>query len=140
MSKRILCLDLDGVLHAYTSGWQGADVIPDPPVEGAIAFLLKAVEHFDVQIFSSRSHQPGGIEAMRAWLRRHAEQYYTAQSTESGLRHGTAADALMERISFPTEKPPAFLTLDDRALTFEGTWPDIETLQSFQPWNKRSGA
>ena len=62
------CLDFDGVLHSYTSGWKGADVIPDPPVEGAIAFLREAVKHFQVEIFSSRSHQPGGGYAMRDWL------------------------------------------------------------------------
>ena len=31
MPKPILCLDFDGVVHSYTSGWKGADVIPDPP-------------------------------------------------------------------------------------------------------------
>jgi hypothetical protein len=34
MRKPILCLDFDGVLHSYTSGWKGAAVIPDPPVPG----------------------------------------------------------------------------------------------------------
>ena len=43
----------------------------------------------------------------------------------------------MVGLTFPTEKPPAFLTLDDRALTFDGTWPDITTLQEFKPWNKK---
>jgi hypothetical protein len=28
MGKPILCLDFDGVLHSYSSGWKGADVIP----------------------------------------------------------------------------------------------------------------
>lgn len=24
-----------------------------------------------------------------------------------------------------------------RAITFDGTWPDVETLRAFKPWNKR---
>jgi len=72
MSKPILCLDFDGVVHSYTSRWQGATVIPDDPTDGAIEFMLAALHDFDVVIFSSRSNQKGGTEAMRNWLKRHA--------------------------------------------------------------------
>jgi hypothetical protein len=39
MTKPILCLDFDGVIHSYSSGWKGADVIPDPPVEALGAIM-----------------------------------------------------------------------------------------------------
>ena len=39
-------------------------------------------------------------------------------------------------ITFPTEKPSAFVTLDDRAITFTGQWPEMELLRKFKPWNK----
>lgn len=128
MSKPILCLDFDGVIHSYTSGWKGADVIPDPPVEGAIVFMLGALRHFDVVIFSSRSNQRGGIAAMKRWLREHAGELAWYETPDG---------AGLEDVRFVTEKPPALVTIDDRAITFTGVWPSMESLKAFQPWNKR---
>lgn len=126
MGKPILCLDFDGVIHSYTSRWQGADVVPDPPVDGAIAFMLGALRDFDVVIFSSRSNQPGGLQAMKRWLRQHAGMAW----------HPTPDGPGIEDVRFVTEKPPALVTLDDRAVTFDGTWPSYEKLRMFKPWNK----
>lgn len=128
MGKPILCLDFDGVVHPYHSGWKGADVVTDPIAEGTIAFLLGALLEFDVCIYSSRSHQPGGITAMRNYLR---EQGGSAW-------YETPAGPGLEDIRFPTEKPPAMIGIDDRVLTFDGAWPTIEALKAFQPWNKRA--
>jgi len=122
-------LDFDGVIHSYASGWKGVDVIPDPPVDGAMKFIWDATEHFRVAIFSSRSGQPGGISAMKAYVRGHFMAYWGT--------HATQADDKFTEIEWPTEKPAAFITIDDRALTFEGVWPDVEALRAFQPWNKR---
>ena len=129
MNKPILCLDFDGVIHSYSSGWKGADIIPDPPVDGAMNFIWDATEHFRVAIFSSRSNQPGGMAAMQSWLRDHFKTYWGT--------HATQADDKFSYIEWPTEKPAAMITLDDRALTFDGTWPAIDDLKAFQPWNKR---
>lgn len=128
MSKPILCLDFDGVLHSYSSGWQGADVIPDPAVPGAVEFLSRAVDSFSVHIFSSRSHQPNGIDAMKVWL--------TGQILKEVETYGDAKH-LLDQIKWPTEKPPALVTIDDRAVMFTGQWPDIAELLAFKPWNKK---
>lgn len=122
MPKPILCLDFDGVIHSYTSGWKGAEIIPDPPVPGAIDFIREALKHFRVAVFSSRSNQPGGLEAMQEYIFIHSEMGFKDP---------------IEGIEWPTEKPAAFLTIDDRAITFTGEWPDLETLRSFKPWNKK---
>ncbi len=132
--KPILCLDFDGVLHSYESGWQGATIIPDPPVAGTIAFLYEAIQYFDVCIFSSRSHQAGGIDAMMDWLSMWEEAWLAAERSKGQPQMRTT---LLLNIRWPTEKPAAFLTIDDRALTFTGKWPNMETLRTFRPWNKR---
>lgn len=122
----ILCLDFDGVIHSYTSGWQGADKIPDPPVPGAMTFIAEAVNHFQVQIFSSRSHQPGGERAMRDYVR-----YCLCEEFQDD------GHEIADQIGYPHEKPAAMVTLDDRAITFDGTWPKLDQLLKFKPWNKR---
>lgn len=126
MSKPILCLDFDGVLHSYESGWRGADVIPDLPVPGAMEFIVEAVEKFEVHIFSSRSNQDGGISAMRSWLLSYLTELIGVE----------CYTLLAPQLIFDTVKPPAMVTLDDRAITFTGKWPDVNDLLTFKPWNK----
>lgn len=128
MGKPILCLDFDGVIHAYTSGWQGAAVIPDPPVPGALEFIERAAQVFTVAIYSTRSHQPGGREAMAAWLKMHY-----AAALDGGWKE---ADRLLKMIEFPESKPPALVGIDDRQITFTGEWPALDALLNFRPWNK----
>lgn len=117
--KKILCIDFDGVIHRYNSGWKGVDVIPDEPVPGAIQWLTSLVQddEFEPMIYSSRSKETAGIDAMREWL----------------LKHGMDS-RILEDIEFPTQKPPAFLTIDDRAICFRGLFPDLERLKGFRTW------
>jgi hypothetical protein len=120
MSKPILCLDFDGVCSDYRSGWQGVDVCNDPPVRGLEDFLAQALEHFAVQVHSSRSGDTRGRMAMYRWF---CEWF---------------PEVLVHRLAFPVDKPPAMVTLDDRAVTFTGTWPDVQALLDFQPWTRHS--
>jgi hypothetical protein len=129
--KPILALDFDGVLHSYRSGWQGAAIIPDPPVTGAVEFLHAAVERFRVAVYSSRSAEPGGIDAMRGWLTMHVMAV---------IDDHREAQHVLDLIEWPVSKPSAFVTLDDRAITFNGTWPGLDELAAFQPWMKRTPA
>ena len=69
--KPILSLDWDGVIHSYSSGWQGATVIPDPPNPGAMRFIWDASEHYTIAISSSRSSSWMGRRAMKAYLAKH---------------------------------------------------------------------
>jgi hypothetical protein len=122
----ILSLDFDGVIHSYAKGWEGVGVISDPPVPGAMKFIRDTQKHFCVAIYSSRSAHSSGVKAMRnavlEWLR---EEF----GKEDARR-------IFAAIEWPINKPSAFLTIDDRALTFSGLFPDPKDLLKFKPWNK----
>lgn len=142
-NKYIICCDFDGVLHSYASGWKGATVIPDGPVEGAMEWLMLMTDdpsfaEFEVAVYSSRSKERGGIEAMRSWLSHHFEgalRQRLLEVTESDIMSDVRT--FLSRITFPTQKPAASMTIDDRAFCFEGTFPTPEWLKAFKPWNKR---
>ncbi len=127
--KPILCLDFDGVIHSYRSGWTGADNVADLPVAGSMDFICQALQKFDVQIYSSRSGQEGGIWAMQQWLTHHMQVFLDCDEA-------VANEIACFKVKWPTEKPPAMVTIDDRAITFTGTWPAIRDLEAFKPWNK----
>lgn len=126
MAKPILSVDFDGVLHSYSSGWLGATNIPDPPVHGAMQWLKTVSDSFDVNIYSSRSHVAGGIDAMQAWLARWATH-----------ENGGVEPLWLQKIVFPEHKPSAFLIIDDRAFRFEGRWPSVTEMFNTQPWYKK---
>ena len=151
--KPIISVDFDGVLHSYTSGWEGPRNIPDPPVDGALEWLADIVNHFDVQIFSSRSRYLFARRAMKRWLTRNYLALAPSYSkTPSWLREiiarntfedpwwvdaeWTVRKQIVGRIGFPLFKPPALLTLDDRAMLFDGLFPTPDVIRAFRPWNK----
>ena len=120
MSKTI-ALDFDGVLHSYTTKWQGPEIIPDPPVPGAVAFADNLIERgFKVYIFSTRCNTTKGRHAVLDWLGDHS---------------------FNPRILIAMEKVPADVYVDDRAYRFKGDFQ--ETLNfigepgfSPKPWMK----
>lgn len=166
-NKRIVCLDFDGVIHSYTSGWQGPRTISDPPVPGAMEFIVRLQDAgYKVAVFSSRSRYWFGKWAMRGYIRFAMECQIEADSdlwfaglvdgpsallmralgpTQSSMEPwdvvmADAVSAILADIDFPSEKPPAHLTIDDRAMQFTGKWPSLDEVAMFKPWNKRGGA
>lgn len=129
--KKTLLVDFDGVVHSYESGWVEADFVPDPPVAGAMEFLHGAIKKFDVKIYSSRSSHAGGTKAMKTWLQYWAKKQLPEAEADVVVSWTEAVG------SFPTDKPAAFLTIDDRCVCFDGQWPDLDVLLEFKPWNKK---
>jgi hypothetical protein len=100
LARRTVCLDFDGVIHSYRSGWCGSDVIPDPPIHGTREAVARLRKTYRVVIHSSRCHTPEGRDAIAHWL----------------AKHGIEVDDVCEH------KPPALMYVDDRAIPFRGDW------------------
>ena len=111
-----VCFDFDGVIHSYTSGYLGDDIIPDPPVPGikeAIQQLRDA--GYPVVVLSTRGATREGREAMRKWFD----------------KWGIEIDGIY------TEKPPARCYVDDRAVCFDGDASKLfDIIDNFEPWWK----
>ena len=127
--KPILCVDFDGCLHSYASGWQGVHRADDPPVVGAVGFLFNATKLFKVAIYSSRSKSLRGRACMKRYMRTHFATRLTFSPDHEW-------DFLYEEVFYPWFKPAAFLTIDDRAICFDGNWAklDPQELRYFKPW------
>jgi hypothetical protein len=111
----IVCVDLNGVLDAYT-GWKGPSHF-DPPRPGARTFLeaLRA-RGFDIVIFTTRYEQD-----VWEWARAHGLADLIAAVTD--------------------RKPAAHVFVDDRAVCFRGdfdaTLRDIDRFTAH--WEERPG-
>lgn len=139
MRKKIV-FDFDGVIHKYTSGWKGYAAIPDGVMPGAIEAILDYLsEGFEVHIYSSRSKSLRGRRAMKAFMMDALTEHWLTNYT-----HGIYADywitnksdlcSILGNIKWPWFKPPAWLTIDDRAIQFQGVFPGIDEINNFKPW------
>lgn len=131
--KPIVCLDFDGVIHDYHEGWKDGTIYGNV-TPGFFRWATEAREKLRLVIYSSRSSTPEGIEAMKSWLE---EQITTWRGT------GQIYEPVItiEDFEFSDKKPSAFLTIDDRALTFRGHWDSVllepDQILRFRPWNVR---
>lgn len=131
LDKPILALDFDGVIHSYESNWVDDLTILDSVTDGFFEWSEKAAKFFRLVIYSSRSKNPIAITAMREWLAAERKKWIVKGSKN-------AIDSPLE-FEFASEKPAAFITIDDRALMFTGNWSNFqpEELIRFKPWNKK---
>ena len=117
---KTICIDFDGVVHDYEGGWQGKDTVSGKPVPGAFVWLGRLLDDpdFEPVIYSSRSDELGGVKAMIEWFRHY------------GFMR-------VNDLRFPTQKPPAWLTIDDRAVCFTGKFPSLCDIADFEPWYRK---
>ena len=98
--RKTVVFDFDGVIHSYTSGWKGVDVIPDGPVPGIREAIdtLRREYCYEVVVVSTRCVDTRGTEAIERWL----------------MEHDIEVDGVQGR------KPPAVAYIDDRGICFDG--------------------
>lgn len=119
-----IAVDFDGVLHSYTTPWVSAELIPDPPVRGAIEWLNQMRRHFDIVIHTTRARDSSACRAVRTWL----------------TANGYLGDP--EALHITDRKVPALVYIDDRAWRFEGpgSFPREQDVHLAIPWNKLPSA
>ncbi len=110
-----IAVDFDGVIHSYLTPWVNAETIPDPPIPGAIEWLNKMREKFEVVIFTTRGKTAEGRVAVQDYL----------------FAHGWTGDEIP---NVTAEKPPALIYLDDRAMRFAGAYPTADEIHAARPW------
>lgn len=118
---RTVCVDFDGVIHAYRRGWADGSVYDDP-IPGAIDGLRALQGDFAVVVFTSRD-----VEQVVPWLQRY------------GL--DVAADGNPPVVFWPHQdqilvtnrKLPAVAYLDDRAVRFTSWWKALAELMPGMP-------
>lgn len=118
MGKTVV-FDFDGVIHSYSSGWQGADIANDLPVDG-IKDALKSIKDagYDIAVVSSRFSTSAGRSCVTSYLKKY--------------------DMLKYVDLMCSEKPPAIVYIDDRAICFDGNAKSLlSQIQSFKPWYQK---
>ncbi|HUX86127.1 MAG TPA: HAD family hydrolase [Chloroflexota bacterium] len=112
--RKTVCVDFDGTLNTY-SGWRGPDYLY-PPRTGAKEFLVELkARGFRVIIFTTRAH-----DGVWSWLRQYGMEQNVDEVTDV--------------------KPPAFVYVDDRGMTFRGNYQQtLKDIETFEPYWKKSG-
>jgi hypothetical protein len=110
-----ICVDFDGVIHAYTKGWYDGTIY-DEPIPGALDGLRTLMQHAAAVIHTTRDAEP-----VAGWLRArnipaHTEREMAADGEAVGTFWNRRDIALVTN-----RKLPAVAYLDDRAVRFT-TW------------------
>ena len=132
--KPTISVDFDGVIHSYERGWQDGRIYGSV-VPGFFDWLVRVSDRAIVVVFSSRSKSPETLADMESWLNdRHGEWL---ASLENRRDRDRGFEAYL-RLTFAADKPAALVTIDDRAICFNGKWDDpafsIESILAFKPW------
>lgn len=118
--RPIVMLDLNGVVHTYSKGWQNTAPLYDPPTEGFKAWAEDVSDEFRIVVWPTHMNTPRDMMRIKLWLRKHG-------LNKLGL----------ELVVHPPRG--LRLKIDDRAVQFTGNWADFprDRLREFRTWSGR---
>lgn len=108
---KTLSIDFDGVIHSYEKGWQNGEIYGHV-LPGFFDFVITNLNNYKFCIFSTRSSDPVLKQKMIDWLESEFQKYLDSS--------GYFVD--YQIFHYPSEKPKAFASIDDRAVRFCGYW------------------
>jgi len=114
MKTRTIAVDFDGVIHAYSKGWQDGSIYDDP-VKGAFGALEHMLGHpeLTVVIFTARTD----LKAVQEWMARQAPEIPTEIMPPTERFWNKRAI-----VGITNVKPVADFYIDDRGIEFDGNW------------------
>ncbi len=148
---KTIAIDFDGVIHAYSKGWQDGTVYDDN-VKGVFTAIRQMFDAgYSVFIFSTRSPKQ-----IKKWLQ---PKIYISEYEDEGMggdpnrwvktRFGYTCKIIpfwkkfwneKNLIGITRRKLPAHVYVDDRALTFKGDWfvtfEEINAFKTYQDVEK----
>lgn len=109
---KTLAVDFDGVVHAYSRGWDDGTIY-DPPLPGALEALANLMHICAVYIHSSRTPHDDIVD----WLTTHGVPAVTDYMADHPAFWSDQTKVLVTN-----RKLPAAAYIDDRAVRFT-SWP-----------------
>lgn len=120
---KVLCIDFDGVLHAYTS-WN------DGKLNGPVPYAAESTKDLADEGYLIIIHTTRGSEEIEPFLEEHGFYWHLINE-----------NPFSSSIPDPPRnlgKPRADMYIDDRAIGFHGYWSrTLDDIRRFMPWWKR---
>ena len=122
-NKKIICVDLDGVILSYKHGWLGAHTFgkPNPGMKTLLSQLIK--DDYWVIIYTCR----GDRKKIADTLKKYGickKTHYEDINRRKGVWEGTSK-----------HKIGADIYIDDRAICFAGNSKKLyKQIKKFKPW------
>lgn len=136
----VVAVDFDGVIHGFTTPFEHALVIADPPVPGAIEWLGRLLDS-GWRVILHTARLTSGVPAPLGHEQVDVTSRVAAIRTWFLLHGGLLGGETFDRLEVWTAggKPHADVYVDDKALRYEGgMFPTVEHLQyASVSWAKR---